>query len=64
MECLAGRLDATGFSRLAWLFLLEGNQEDAWKYANMGLAKDATNSHCLRIVERLNDQRNAPITSA
>jgi hypothetical protein len=56
MQQLADQLDATGLSRLAWLFLLEGDTESAWKYANSGLAKDATNSHCSKIVELLDKQ--------
>lgn len=56
MERIAGELDATGLSRLAWLFLLEEDQEGAWKYANRGLAADATNGHCLSLVERLYNQ--------
>jgi len=52
MVRIADQLDPTGLSRLAWLFLLE----DDWEYANMGLATDATNGHCLRIVQRLTNQ--------
>ena len=46
-------LDATGLSRLAWLFLLEENQIDAWEWAAKGLAKEKDNDHCLKIIERL-----------
>jgi hypothetical protein len=53
MEAIADRLDATGLSRLAWLFLLEDDQEEAWKYANQGCMKDPTNGHCIKILERL-----------
>jgi len=60
MVNIATELDPTGLSRLAWLFLLEGNLEGGWKYANMGLAKDSTNTHCLRIVERLESQGYRP----
>jgi hypothetical protein len=56
MEALSGELDATGLSRLAWLFLLEGDAQGAWKHANLGLEKESTNSHCMNIVERLNAQ--------
>ncbi|HUB26030.1 MAG TPA: hypothetical protein VL992_11425, partial [Tepidisphaeraceae bacterium] len=58
MEKLADRLDSTGLSRLAWLFMLEGDITNGWKYANLGLSKGPTNQYCLRIVERLNDQMN------
>jgi hypothetical protein len=55
MERVANQLDATGLSRLAWLFLLEDNKDGARKYANMGCEKDPTNSHCLKILERLDN---------
>lgn len=60
MEKIATELDATGLSRLAWLFLLEGDTKNAWQYANRGLAKDPTNTHCTRIVERLDNQGYQP----
>ncbi len=60
MERIADQLDATGLSRLAWLFLLEGGTDGGWEYANMGLAKDSTNVHCLNIVERLHVQGYRP----
>lgn len=53
MAKLAGELDPTGLSRLAWLYLLEDNQAEAWRFANLGLEKDSTNTHCLGIVERI-----------
>jgi len=53
MMPLASELDATGLSRLAWLFLLEGKEDLAYKYAGMGLAKDADNSHCQKMIDRL-----------
>jgi len=56
MVRIADQLDPTGLSRLAWLFLLEDDRDGAWEYANMGLATDATNGHCLRIVQRLTNQ--------
>lgn len=56
MERISGELDATGLSRLAWLFLLEGKEERAWHYANLGHTKEATNEHCLKILNRLRDQ--------
>lgn len=60
MEKIATELDATGLSRLAWLFLLEGNTDGAWKYANMGIERESTNRHCLNIVERLDEQGYTP----
>jgi len=62
MMALTDRLDATGLSRLAWLFLLEDAEdakENAWRYANEGCSRDPTNSHCIKILERL-DSENGP----
>lgn len=53
MEKLAKDLDATGLSRLAWLFLLEGNVDQARNYADWGCARDPCNTHCIRILKRL-----------
>lgn len=53
MKRLADELDATGLSRLAWLYLLEGNEEAALKYAKKGYAMDKYNVHCRKLVERL-----------
>jgi hypothetical protein len=58
MEKVASDLDATGMSRLAWLFLLEDKVEKARKYANDGCSKDQTNKHCLSILERIENQVN------
>lgn len=52
-EFLAEQLDPTDFSRLAWLFFLEGDRENAEKYAYMGLNRGKTNKHCKRIIEKL-----------
>lgn len=62
MEKIADKLDSTGLSRLAWLFLLEGDSTNGWKYANKGLSKDSINTHCLKIVERLEQQGFTPPT--
>lgn len=48
----ADSLDATGLSRLAWLFLLEGDTQKAHHYASVGASKDPHNEHCLKILER------------
>lgn len=53
MEKVSGKLDATGLSRLAWLFLLENDEENAWKYASLGSEKDSDNVYCARIVQAL-----------
>jgi hypothetical protein len=60
MERIADRLDATGLSRLAWLFLLEGKEDKAWEYAYAGRMREITNEHCLRILDRLMDQGYSP----
>lgn len=56
MRVVAGQLDATGLSRLAWLFLLEGNKVEAKRYAERGLAREPANQHCIRLVGRLSQQ--------
>lgn len=52
MEKVADQLDATGLSRLAWLYLLEGDSGKGERYAEMGLAKEPGNEHCRKILER------------
>jgi len=52
MEKVADRLDGTGLSRLAWLFLLEGDDQQGRHYAEMGLKKEPNNEHCIRILDR------------
>ena len=52
MEKVADQLDATGLSRLAWLFLLENNDQKGRLYAEMGLQKDPGNEHCSKILDR------------
>jgi hypothetical protein len=53
MEQVARQLDATGLSRLAWLFILEGNDARGREFASEGLRKDPNNEYCKRIIERL-----------
>lgn len=53
MAHVSSRLDATGLSRLAWLYLHEGNDREAARYTKAGLKKDPNNVHCLRLAERL-----------
>jgi hypothetical protein len=53
MERMADRLDATGLSRLAWLYLLENNETEARKYAARGLRLEPTNQACQRLLHRL-----------
>jgi len=43
MERVSDKLDATGFSRLAWLFLLEENVSKAKEHAEAGCALDPMN---------------------
>lgn len=56
MEALADQLDATGLSRLACLFLLEGNEVEALRYGSRGYAIDPNNSYCGNLVEKLTAQ--------
>ena len=53
MEARQSELDATDFSRLAWLCLngLDAAAADRW--ARRGLDLDPANTHCLRLVARL-----------
>ncbi|MFZ2359035.1 MAG: NB-ARC domain-containing protein [Anaerolineae bacterium] len=53
MERVAEDLDATGLSRLAWLFLLEDDKANAFKYASLGINKDFENKYCANILRRL-----------
>jgi hypothetical protein len=53
MQRISADLDATGLSRLAWLFLLEGDRENAKLYADAGITKESRNQYCLRILEKL-----------
>jgi hypothetical protein len=57
MEKVASKLDATGLSRLSWLYLLEGREAEARKYAEDGCRKDKDNEHCKKILERLDRSR-------
>jgi hypothetical protein len=56
MGRLADSLDATGLSRLAWLYLHEGNMEEAAHYTYRGLEKEPGNVHCQRLAARLPGQ--------
>jgi len=53
LERSADDLDPNGLSRLAWLFLIEGNREKAWEYAARGLERDRNNRFCKNILDRL-----------
>jgi hypothetical protein len=55
-EIMAERIeeaDATDCSRLAWLCLHLSNPEEARQYTEIGLARDSTNQHCLRLQSKL-----------
>jgi len=56
MEKVSKKLDATGLSRLAWLFLLESDEKNALKYASLGAEKDPENIYCARIVQGLDNK--------
>lgn len=44
---------ADDLSRLAWLSLTLGNEDKAREYVAIGLERDGTNEHCLKLAERL-----------
>lgn len=46
-------LDATQLSRLAWLYLLEGNVAEARRLAEFGLSKDPENEYCWAIFNKV-----------
>ena len=60
MVNISDKLDATGLSRLAWLYLLEGNKPEAWRYASQGLRTDQNNEHCFNIINRLRKEGFMP----
>ncbi|HEY9718279.1 MAG TPA: NB-ARC domain-containing protein, partial [Trichormus sp.] len=53
MQQIHNQLDATGLSRLAWLFLLEDDKVHAKQYAELGLKKEPQNEFCERILTRI-----------
>lgn len=53
LEVRISELDATGCSRLAWLYLHRGKNDEARRTAERGLSLDAHNYHCARLLERL-----------
>jgi hypothetical protein len=50
---LRDKLNAQGLSRLAWLYLLEGDEKEAERYASKGLAKEKDNRYCWQILDRI-----------
>ena len=52
-ECYLNQLDATDFSRLAWLYLHVGNDRRALELAHEGLSVDQNNTYCMKIKERI-----------
>lgn len=56
MERVSSRLDATALSRLAWLYLLEANPVDARRHAEAGLREDPENTHCKKLINRLDSR--------
>lgn len=49
---------ATDYSRLSWLLLNNDDKENALKYVEKGLDIDNSNSHCLRMFEKLTHANN------
>ncbi len=60
MVRVSDKLDATGLSRLAWLYLLENNEAEARRYCNDGLRRDPDNEHCVKMRNRLDESRSSP----
>ena len=48
-------LSATDMSRLSWLHLHSGNTKRAWELAEQGAKLDPENTHCRRLLVRLQD---------
>jgi len=53
MVRVSHRLDADCLSQLGWLFLLEGDKERAYEYADSGCKMDPMNEHCRELIARL-----------
>jgi hypothetical protein len=53
LEEHAQRLPADGLSRLSWLFLLEGDRENARRYADAGLKLEPDNQYCRNLLDRI-----------
>ena len=53
MESRINEAGAVDCSRLAWLFLNLQNEQNALKYARLGLRKDDSNQHCQKLVNKL-----------
>jgi len=49
-------LSATDMSRLAWLHLHSGNTKRAYELAEQGVKSDNENTHCRRLLSRLQDE--------
>jgi tetratricopeptide (TPR) repeat protein len=52
-EPRVGKADATDLSRLAWLCLSDKDSVAARRYAEMGLAAEPSNPHCIRLQAKL-----------
>jgi hypothetical protein len=64
MENRKREADATDLSRLAWLYLHLHDAPRAEEIAEEGLAADANNEHCVRLLTRLQRPAAAPDYSA
>ena len=53
MQRLESQLDAVGLSRLAWLYILEGDTQKGRNCAVLGLQRDPENKYCLNLIEHL-----------
>lgn len=50
-------LNATDLSRLAWLYLNSGDEQEARRIANDGIEREPLNDYCLRLLDRLSPDR-------
>jgi hypothetical protein len=55
METRIAEASATDLSRLGWLYLNSNEPRRAREVAELGLNKDATNIHCVRLIDRLSE---------
>ena len=53
MVAAADALTPTALGKLAWLFLLEGDEGNSWRYANLGLQRNPAHQGCQKLIDRL-----------
>ncbi len=53
MQSRSAEASANDLSRLSWLYMHLGDEDNARKYAELGIEKDHYNSHCLSLLDKL-----------